>query len=154
MPLRVGYNRDCDANFQRVYGTAFAAWAAVAANATHHGITFDQAEVLNGLHPTTSPADPDTTPHVTVRLTNATLRAQNSWYVLHWRPNGGSVVLPRADNEAANNKRRADRRAKKLRQRQRKEEEKKKKDDEGKGGGGGGASTTTTTTKKKAVGKK
>lgn len=46
MPLRVTYNRDCDANFQRVYGTAFAAWAAVTANATHHGITFDQAEVL------------------------------------------------------------------------------------------------------------
>lgn len=106
----------------------------------------------NGLHPTTSVTDPDATPHVTVRLTNATLREQRSWYVLHWRPSGNSVVLPRADNEAANNKRRADRRAKKLRQRAR-EQEKKKKDDKDGGGGGGSASTTTTTTKRK-VGKK
>ncbi|KAH6839524.1 hypothetical protein B0I37DRAFT_449432 [Chaetomium sp. MPI-CAGE-AT-0009] len=153
MPLRVVYNRDCDANFARLYGTAFANWAATAANSTHHGITFDQAEVLNGLHPTTSPADPDTTPHVTVRLTNATLRGQNSWYVLHWRPNGGSVVLPRADNAAANEKRRADRRAKKLRQRQRKEDEKKKKDGDGKGGGAAGA-TSSASTARKVAGKK
>jgi hypothetical protein len=95
----------------------------------------------NGLHPTTSPADPDHTPHVTVRLTNATLRGQASWYVLHWRPNGGSVVLPRADNEAANAKRREERRKKKLRQRAKKEEE--KKDGNGKGGGGGAAGGST-----------
>jgi hypothetical protein len=44
--MRVTYNRDCDANFARLYGTAFTTWANTAANATHHGVTFDQAEVL------------------------------------------------------------------------------------------------------------
>ncbi|KAK4039483.1 hypothetical protein C8A01DRAFT_36521 [Parachaetomium inaequale] len=148
MPMQVNYNQDCDANFRRVYGAAFAAWAATAGNNTHHGQTFDQAEVLNGMHPTTSTADPNPAHHVTVRLTNPTLRAAHQWYVLHWRPTAGeSVVLPRPDNQASNDKRRADRRAKKLRQREA-ARKKKEEDDKKKRGGGGGAAGAATTAKK------
>ena len=100
------------------------------------------------MHPTSSVADPNRDPHVTIRLTNATLRAARQWYVLHWRPTAGaSVVLPRPDNQASNEKRRADRKAKKQRQRDRK----KKEDEDKKKGGGGGAAGAATPAKKKVV---
>lgn len=47
------------------------------------------------------------------------LRATNSWYTLHWRPGGGSVVLQQPDNEASNNSRRDRAKAKKQRRRER-----------------------------------
>jgi len=61
----------------------------------------------NGLHPTTSTRDPNRDPHVTVRLSNAGLRQQNSWYTLHWCPNVGSVVPQHPDNLASQETRRA-----------------------------------------------
>ncbi len=95
----------------------------------------------NGLHPTTSAHDPNLDPHVTVQLSTPTLRAQRQWYVLHWRPDGGSMVLPRPDSEEANEKRKAIRKAKKQRQQQR------SKDAKGSGGGRGGGSGASTTVK-------
>jgi hypothetical protein len=44
--MQINYHAECDANFRRQYGTAFATWANAAGNNTHHGQTFDQAEVL------------------------------------------------------------------------------------------------------------
>ena len=74
----------------------------------------------NGLHPTTSTWDPNPVPHVTIRLSTPALRAQESWYVLHWRPNGQSRVAPQPDNKKSNDKRKADRKRKKQAQLQRK----------------------------------
>lgn len=93
----------------------------------------------NGLHPTTSTWDPDSVPHVTIRLSTPTLRGQQSWHVLHWRPTGQSRVAPRPDNETSNNKRRADRKAKKQRQLQRKRDGKDKDGKEGAAGAAGAA---------------
>ena len=96
----------------------------------------------NGLHPTTSQNDPNPEPHVTVRLSNQELRQQNSWYIFHWRPNGGAcVIMARPDNEDANNQRRQKRKDKKKRQQERKNDRKDRKDKDGKGDGGG-ASTS------------
>src|SRR2546423_11859100 len=81
---------------------------------------------------TTSRWDPNEAKHVTVRLSTPTLRAANSWYTLHWRPGGGSVVLPQPDDEASNTISRERAKAKKQRRRERekakKEQEKKDKD--------------------------
>ena len=40
------------------------------------------------------PHDPDPSAHITVQMTNPALRSQGAWYVLHWRPGGGSILLP------------------------------------------------------------
>jgi len=69
---------------------------------------------------------------VTIRLSNATLRDQRSWYILHWRPGGSSEILPNPDNEDANLKRRKARKDKKKRQQDRKRDEKGRKDYDGK----------------------
>lgn len=93
----------------------------------------------NGLHPTTSQYDGNTDPHVTIRLSNATLRGQRSWYILHWRPGGGSVILPNPDNEDDNLKRRQKRKDKKKRQQDRKRDEKGRKDSDRKDRDGKGS---------------
>lgn len=65
------------------------------------------------------------------------LRQLNSWYIFHWRPNGGAcVIMPRPDNEEANNQRRQKRKDKKKRQQERKKDQTHRKDKDGKGGGG------------------
>ncbi|KAJ8058230.1 hypothetical protein OCU04_012426 [Sclerotinia nivalis] len=95
-------------------------------------IVFDQAYVLNGLHPTTSRNDPNPDPHVTVRLSNSELRQQNSWYIFYWRPNSSAwVIMPRPDNEEANRQRRQKRKDKKKRQQERKNAKKDGKDSVG-----------------------
>ena len=81
-------------------------------------------DISNGLHPTTSTWDSNPVPHVTVRLSTPALRAQERWYILHWRPNGQSRVAPQPDNKQANDKRRADRKKKKAAQLQRKRDRK------------------------------
>lgn len=69
----------------------------------------------NGLHSTTSGWDGNSEDHATIRLSNTELREQESWYTLHWRPNGGSELGPRPDSVAANEERRAWRNKKKAR---------------------------------------
>ncbi|KAJ9315857.1 hypothetical protein DTO271D3_3835 [Paecilomyces variotii] len=143
MPVRVIYDPDCDQNFPRLYHTQFQQW--INNNPTHttqngEVVVFDEAYVLNGLHPTTSVHDPDPSPHVTVRLSDPSLRNRQAWYVLHWRPdNGRSMILRRTDDEPSNQRRRRQRKEKKKRRRARKKErEKKDKDKKGKDDPSGG----------------
>ena len=63
----------------------------------------------NSLHTTTSAYDPSAVPHSTVRLTNPNLRSQNSWHVVHWRPEEGSRFLELPDNEDSNKARKMSR---------------------------------------------
>ncbi|KAL9102619.1 MAG: hypothetical protein Q9163_002263 [Psora crenata] len=139
MPVLVIYHPECDQNFRSDYHSAFQQWINNNPVHTNQNIRFDQALVLNGLHPTSSFYDPNPDPHVTVQLSTPALRAQRQWYVLHWRPDGGSVVLRRPDSEEANEKRKTRRKGKKQRRRQR---DKDAKDSRGGRGGGSGASTT------------
>jgi len=44
----------------------------------------------------------------------------SSWYILHWRPNSGSVILSNPDNTQRNAKKRESRKRKKQRQLERK----------------------------------
>ncbi|KAJ5522863.1 uncharacterized protein N7503_006536 [Penicillium pulvis] len=122
MSVQVIYDPDCDQNFPRLYHNQFQQW--INGNrrfAIHDGtvLDFDQAYVLNGLHPTTSTHDPNPVPHVTVRLSNPSLRSQRTWYILHWRVGGGSVFLPRPDNEDSNRRRQMRRKEKKQRRQER-----------------------------------
>jgi hypothetical protein len=88
---------------------------------------------------TTSRWDPNEVEHATVRLSTPTLRAANSWYTLHWRPGGGSVIPQQLDNEDSNTIRRERAKAKKQRKViAKKEQEKKDKDKKDKDGNAGG----------------
>ena len=69
----------------------------------------------HGLHFTTSRWDPNPEDHATIHLSNAELRAQESWYTLHWRLNGGSLLGPQLDSVAASEERRALKNKKKAR---------------------------------------
>jgi hypothetical protein len=74
-------------------------------------------------------------------MSNPTMRGQQMWYVLHWRPNGGSVILPRPDNEESNRRKR-DRRKEKKQKRQ--ERDRNKKEEDGFTGGADAATTVAT----------
>jgi hypothetical protein len=87
----------------------------------------------NGLHGEPGQNDPHPELHVTIRLSNPALREQRMWYILHWRPIGTSIILPRPDSEERNLHRRNRRREKKQRQRLRK---KLQKDHDNQGGSG------------------
>jgi len=73
----------------------------------------------NGLHGSTSRKDPNPGLHATVRVSTPALRAENSWYVLHYRPKGVSKILERSDCEEDLAKRKGNRRDKKHRRRER-----------------------------------
>ena len=107
----------------------------------------DKTGNSNGLHGTTGQWDHNEVEHVTVRLSNPTLRAANSWYTLHWRLGGGSVVLQQPDNETSNIVRRERAKAKKQRKREReqarKEQQKKDEDRKDKDGNAGGTPVST-----------
>lgn len=60
----------------------------------------DQNQYRENLHQTTSIYDPNPLPHATIRLSNSSLRSINGWYTVHWRPGGGSLVLPLTRSEA------------------------------------------------------
>jgi hypothetical protein len=72
---------------------------------------------------------------VTIRLSNAELRGQESWYTLHYRPNGDSIVAPKPETEEAMAKKKEYQKRKKERQRAKKNEQR----DQGGPGGGSGA---------------
>jgi hypothetical protein len=100
-----------------------------------------------GLHESTSRWDPDRTPHATIRLSNAQLREEDTWFTLHWRPgSGGSMISPLPDNTELHEQNKAVRKAKKQRQQARKRERKRERKDKDKDGGAGGSGTATTTT--------
>ena len=69
-----------------------------------------------GFHSTTSQWDPNPKNHATIRLSNAELRERQSWYILHWRPSGPSIVAPEPDNQEAYDKRKEDQKRKKQKQ--------------------------------------
>src|SRR5271155_4955017 len=87
------------------------------------------------LHSTTSRWDPKPEDHVTIRLSNAELRGQETWYTLHYRPNGDSTMAPEAETEGAMAKKKEAKKRKKERQRANKKERR----DQGGPGGGSGA---------------
>jgi hypothetical protein len=87
------------------------------------------------LHSTKSLWDPNPEDHVTIRLSNAELRGQESWYTLHYRPNGDSVMAPKLETEDAMAQKKEYQKRKKERQRA----NKKKRRDQGGPGGGSGA---------------
>ncbi|KAK3167547.1 hypothetical protein OEA41_010674 [Lepraria neglecta] len=138
----VKWQTGCSAHFRAQCEASFTAWINLHPthnvqvggrnNWTQTAITFDEALVLNGLHGTTSQWDHNEVEHVTVRLSTPTLRAANSWYTLHWRPGGGSVVLQQPDDEASNITRRDRAKAKKQRRRERKQAKKEQQKDEDK----------------------
>ncbi|KAJ6027409.1 uncharacterized protein N7446_003997 [Penicillium canescens] len=122
MSVQVTYDADCDQNFRRLYHNQFQQWVNANHRFTIHDgtiVDFDQAHVLNGLHPTKSTHDPNPAPHVTVRLSTPSLRSQRMWYILHWRVSDGSVLLPQPDNEESNRRRQMRRREKKQRRQER-----------------------------------
>ena len=100
----------------------------------------------NGMHgqDNVGADDPDPSAHVTVQMTNPALRSQGAWYVLHWRPGSGSILLPRPNSTAKNQKARAGRKAKKARRRQRDKEANSRKDAGGDGSGAAGAAAAVT----------
>ena len=65
------------------------------------------------LHSSTSTADHNKDDHVTVRVSSEALRAEQKWYTVHWRPNGGGVYLPNPDSQANKDKKKAKRDAQK-----------------------------------------
>ena len=63
--------------------------------------------------------DPDTAENVTVRLSTPELREKWAWYVMHWRPGGGTKVGPRPDDELSMANRKQKDKAKKERRKKR-----------------------------------
>ena len=100
----------------------------------------------NGMHgqDNVGADDPGPSAHVTVQMKNPALRSQGAWYVLHWRPDSGSILLPRPNSTAKNQKARAGRKAKKTRRRQRDKEANSRKDAGGDGSGAAGATAAVT----------
>ena len=86
-------------------------------------------------HSTTSLWDPNPEDHVTIRLSNAELRGQESWYTLQYRPNGDSIVATEPETEDARARKREYRKRKKERQPANTKERR----DQGGPGGGSGA---------------
>lgn len=68
-------------------------------------------------HYSTSAWDPTNANHITVQMTNATLRSQGRFQILHWRPSGPNAWAPTTTDAAAHAKKKNDRRLKKQRAR-------------------------------------
>ncbi|MCJ1263438.1 hypothetical protein MMC22_003308 [Lobaria immixta] len=119
----------CNKRFRKSYEAEFTKW--MNSNRTHtievddggkkrkETVVFDEAHVMNGLHDSKSKIDTNKTAHATVRLSNPALRATNSWYTLHWHPQGDSRVLPDPEDEEHKAAKGAKKSAKKARKRAR-----------------------------------
>ncbi|KAE9371864.1 hypothetical protein N431DRAFT_441819 [Stipitochalara longipes BDJ] len=64
--------------------------------------------------------DPNSVDHVSVRVSTVELRAQQMWYIVHWRPADGEnpasgQFLPQPESQAAKDKRKAAKQAKRAR---------------------------------------
>ncbi|KAG6003521.1 hypothetical protein E4U21_001921 [Claviceps maximensis] len=82
MAVRTLYEATCDQDFRTNHKDAFECWINTPGNAsleTDSGpIYFDQANVLSSLHPNTSRYDRNPEPHATIRLSDASLRGEDS----------------------------------------------------------------------------
>lgn len=77
--------------------------------------------------------DASTVKHVTVRLSTPELKAEKSFYILHWRLEGGSSALPKPDEESALRGRRQRHKATMKRRVQRKKDKKEQERNGGRG---------------------
>ena len=165
--ITILYDAKSDANFRLIHGTAFEQWIRNNEVRPNEEVVFDQALVMfvakcrnideylintnrfyarNGLHGRNNVGadDPDPSPHATVQMTNPALRSQGAWYVLHWRPGSGSILLRRPNNTAKTQKARARGKVKKARRRQRDKEANSRKYAGGDGSGAAGATAAVT----------
>ncbi|MCJ1337778.1 Keratin, type I cytoskeletal [Bachmanniomyces sp. S44760] len=112
------YGVNCGKRFRKNYHNALQQWMDNDFAHTNPNHQFDQALVVHGLHTTTSIKDPNSVPHATIQLSSPSMRTQEQWYVLHWRPGGGSMVMPDLQDQPTVDAEKQYRKAKKQRKQQ------------------------------------